>query len=121
MSKSDPDLNPWPPEIGSMIAALYEDTFYIGKVCSKLAKDGSVNVDYMERYMSHQDKDKYWVWPKKSEIYPTSQECVLGQNLRVELLWKDPGAEDGNNEAVYNLNNFEVLSKLATKSKKMMG
>ena len=42
----------WPPIVEIMLATLVEDEFYVGTVCGKFNKDGSIRVNYMIRYLN---------------------------------------------------------------------
>merc|ERR1712150_88327 len=108
----------WPPDKGSMIATLYVDGFYVGKVLGDAGKDGSVRVSYMVRRDHSENpnahEDQYWVWPEKNDVYQTRQESVLGENLKIEMV----GKTDDKGQNIYRLHDYENMSKLANDSKK---
>jgi len=106
----------WPPDKGSMIAVLYTDGFYIGKVIDEVNKYGNVKVSYMIRHKyaekPNAHEDQYWAWPDKRDIYDTAPESLLGENLRIEMVGKF------DDKGVYKLHDFEDMSRLANDSKK---
>jgi len=111
----------WPPKTGSMIATLYEDGFYIGRVKSVNAKDNTVDVFYMERYKGHKDgesniEDKYWVWPDAYELFSTEKWSVFGENIMIHLAENVASDE----KAVFMLQGFQMWKNLAKSSKKGM-
>jgi len=105
----------WPPEKGSVIATLFEDNFYIGKVL-RFEADNSAMVRYMERFSGKantKDEDRYWVWPENQETFQTAQESVLGVDLIIE---KDNKLSSRNSE-VFELKDHETWTNLASSCK----
>lgn len=105
----------WPPEKGSIIATLFEDNFYIGRVL-RFENDNSAMVRYMERakkYLNSKNEDRYWVWPENHETFQTNQESVLGVDLIIE---KDNKIST-DSDTVFELKDHETWSNLATDCK----
>lgn len=101
----------WPPEKGSIIATLFEDNFYIGRVL-RFEADSSAMVRYMERFNSTQNtkgEDRYWIWPENQETFQTAQESVLGVDLIIE---KDNKLSTNMN-TVFELKDHETWTNLA--------
>ena len=74
----------WPPEKGTIIATLFEDNFYIGRVL-RFEADNSAMVRHMERAKkSSKNEDRYWIWTENHETFQTAQESVLGVDLIIE-------------------------------------
>merc|ERR1712156_6741 len=106
--QSNEDGLSWPPEKGSIIATLFEDNFYIGRVL-RFEADNSAMVRYMERSKKTKDEDRYWVWPENHETFQTAQESVLGVDLIIE---KDGQLSKGS-EVVFELKDHETWSNLS--------
>lgn len=103
----------WPPEKGSIIATLFEDNFYIGRVL-RFEADNSAMVRYMERCKkTTKTEDRYWVWPENHETFQTAQESVLGVDLIIE---KDAQLSKGS-DIVFELKDHETWSNLANSCK----
>jgi len=106
----------WPPEKGEMVATLFEDAFYIGRVKSGLNRNSTVDVDYMERYRTEgkniEATEKLWVWPPKVEIFKTYEETVLGIKPIIR-----PIEKFGKAKAVFLLENYEKIYNLANSSR----
>jgi len=112
--ESNEDGLSWPPEKGSIIATLFEDNFYIGRVL-RFEADNSAMVRYMERCKknSAKNEDRYWVWPENHETFCTAQESVLGVDLIIE---KDSKISTGS-DVVFELKDHETWSNLANSCK----
>lgn len=107
---NDEDGLTWPPEKGSVIATLFEDNFYVGRVL-RISNENSAKVRYMERYKgkgASKNEDQYWVWPKIHETYETKEESVLGTNLIIEKDLKLSNA----NDTIFELKDCDTWSKL---------
>ena len=103
----------WPPEKGTIIATLFEDNFYIGRVL-RFEADNSAMVRYMERAKkSSKNEDRYWIWTENHETFQTAQESVLGVDLIIE---KDAKLSAGQ-ETVFELKDHETWSNLANSCK----
>lgn len=105
----------WPPEKGSIIATLFEDNFYIGRVL-RLESDNSAMVRYMERakkYLNTKNEDRNWVWPENHETFQTAQESVLGVDLIIEKDDKLSTKE----ETIFELKDHETWTNLASSCK----
>jgi len=113
-TNEDDDGLSWPPEKGSIVATLFEDDFYVGKVL-RLESGNCAMVRYMERHKksNKKEEDRYWVWPENHETFETAQESVLGVDLIIE---KDSKQSTGSEE-VFELKDYETWSNLATSCK----
>lgn len=111
----------WPPEKGTMIATLFEDAFSLGKVESKMGKEGTVKVSYMKPFRQANNNeedgagDEYWVWPAKPDVRPIQKDPVLGIGPIIEFVTK---VGDNLEDDLYHLTNFQQLCKVSTNSKK---
>merc|ERR1712156_1335537 len=113
--ESNEDGLSWPPEKGSIIATLFEDNFYIGRVL-RLEQDNSAMVRYMERAkksLNTTNEDRNWVWPENHETIQTAQESVLGVDLIIE---KDEKLSS-KSETIFELKDHETWTNLAQSCK----
>jgi len=113
--ESNEDGLSWPPEKGSIIATLFEDNFYIGRVL-RLEQDNSAMVRYMERAkksLNTTNEDRNWVWPENHETFQTAQESVLGVDLIIE---KDEKLSS-KSETIFELKDHETWTNLAQSCK----
>jgi hypothetical protein len=112
----------WPPTKGSMIATLFEEGFYIGKVIGSITKNGLVRVNYMTRYLTNTDQgkndhNKFWIWPSKEEPHLTSEHSVFGQDLEIEPRGHITATSMPGKNRVYVLKDHVTWSTLASESK----
>lgn len=113
----------WPPEKGAMIAVRHEKTFCLGKVESKVGREGNVKVSFMKPYTQANSTDdesaggEYWVWPATPDVRTTEKDLVLGTGPIIEFITK---VGENLEDDLYNLTNFQKLSKSAQKSKPIL-
>jgi len=105
----------WPPQTGAIVATLFEDDFYLGKVL-KVSGKKTVKVQYMERHkkVPKETKDQYWYMPEKPDPpVQTDRESILGVNA---IIQKDEKYST-KQITVYSLNNHQTWTRLGKSSR----